>query len=333
MSTPHPNPPEYGAPETPTVSQMNPAVPAVPPGWPPYGRGGRGGYGAPRQRTPWAPDVRPGRFLWRDLITVLVYLGLFVIGLGSLIIAIPGAMNAAAWLTGTEPTTPTQMVSDPEAPSSAAALFAINLVNYSLITLLALIASWSHFIGSFATFRRLWGLKLLLIPGLWVGSITVTGIIVQSLGEPVTSDNQAALEGMTTVVPLWLMLLVAVVLGPFVEEYIFRHLLVGKLSRYLTVWVTAPLSVLLFGGIHFFGSGSFDLIAAVPYLVLGAVITGTYIAFRFSLAYAYLLHLFNNLIALLVLYVVGPFLEQYEDMLPDGTLPGVVSALRLMIGV
>ncbi|MGO1181634.1 MAG: lysostaphin resistance A-like protein [Micrococcaceae bacterium] len=332
MSTPHPNPPEYGAPATPPAHQLNhtgSTVPAVPAGWPPVS--GRGGPA--RQGTPWAPDVRPGRFLWRDLITVLAYIGLFMIGLGSLLIAIPGAMGAAAWLTGTEPTTPTQLVTDPAAPSSSAALFAINLVNYSLLAALALLASWGHLVDSLATFRRLWGLKLLLIPGLWMASITLTFFIVVALGEPVTSENQAALEGMTTVVPLWLMLLVTVVLGPFVEEYLFRHLLVGKLSRYLTVWVTAPLSVLIFGGIHFLGAGDFSLIAAVPYLVLGAVITGTYVAFRFSLAYAYALHLFNNLVSVLILYIVSPFLEQYEDMLPDGTLPGVVSALRLMIGV
>lgn len=333
MSTPHPNPPEYGAPE-PTSTTVTTTGPAIPAGWPPsYRRGGSGGYGQPQPGTPWAPDVRPGRFLWRDLLTVLVYIGLFVIGLGSLLIAIPGAMDVAAAITGTEPTTPEQMVTDPGAASSSAALFFVNLVNYSLLAMLALLASGGHLIQSLATFRRLWGLKLLLIPGLWLGSITLSMLIVMLLGDPVTSDNQAALEGMTTVVPMWMMLLVTVVLGPFVEEYLFRHLLVGKLSRYLTVWVTAPLSVLLFGGIHFLGSGTFDPIAAVPYVVLGAVITGTYIAFRFSLAYAYALHLFNNLVAVLMLYLVYPVLEQYREMLPDGTLPGVVSALRLMIGV
>lgn len=296
--------------------------PQIPPGWPSQ----YGPYGM--RRRPWAPDVRPGKFVWMDLVTVLAYGALFLVGLGSFIIAVPGMLEVAATITGTEPATAQQLTTEPESPASSAALFVVNLFNYAVMFTLGLIACWRHLIASFATFRSWWGAKLALIPGIWLATIILSAIFVALLGEPVTSENQAALEGMTTVVPAWLMILVTVIMGPFVEEYVFRHLMIGKLSRYLTVWVTVPLSIITFASIHFLGSGNMDLVALVPYLVLAVAITITYLVFKFSLAYVYILHLFNNLVSVVVLYLAGPLLEDLEEF--QETAGMLTAPLRLL---
>ena len=46
-----------------------------------------------------------------------------------------------------------------------------------------------------------------------------------------SSENQLGIQGMLQQVPAWLMVPLLVLLGPFVEEYLFRHFLIGKLSR------------------------------------------------------------------------------------------------------
>ena len=54
-------------------------------------------------------------------------------------------------------------------------------------------------------------------------------------------------------VPAWLMVPLMVIVGPFVEEYVFRHLLIGKLSRRVNIWICCALSVVLFAALHIVG--------------------------------------------------------------------------------
>ena len=63
-------------------------------------------------------------------------------------------------------------------------------------------------------------------------------------------------------VPAWLMVPLMVVVGPFVEEYIFRHLLIGKLSRRVNIWICCALSVVLFAALHIVGQEALTLAGA-----------------------------------------------------------------------
>ncbi|MGO2807969.1 MAG: lysostaphin resistance A-like protein [Glutamicibacter arilaitensis] len=237
----------------------------------------------PRQRT-----FDAGKFTKGDFWTVLAYLIFFVGGAAGLISLIPGYMDAFS--------TPDQ------------ALFGINLILYVSFFILAMIQCGPQFFESFKTMRYHPVAKWLMLPGGWMLTIAVNAIIAGLTGQAVTSENQAALESMAGTVPLPVMLVVTALFGPFVEEYLFRHLLIGKLSRKFNVWLCALVSTVLFAGIHFIGAGISSWLEVVPYFMLGVMMGLAYILSGKSMAYAYMLHVINNTVALLVVYLLYPLL-------------------------
>ena len=237
----------------------------------------------PRQRT-----FDAGKFSKGDLWTVIAYLVFFVGGAASLLTLVPGYMQAF--------------------DSEEQALFGLNLILYVTFFVLAMIQCGPQFFESFKTMRYVAWAKWLMLPGGWFLTIMSTAVATLIFGGPAVSENQAALEGMSTSVPLPVMLVVTAVFGPFVEEYFFRHLLIGKLSAKLNVWICALVSVVLFAGIHFVGAGIGSPTEVVPYVMLGVLMSLAYIVTGKSMAYSYMLHVLNNTIALLVVYLVQPML-------------------------
>ena len=307
--------------------------PAGPPaGWPPSGRpsdrravvapsldghpGAPGGVPAgwpgrrPAART--APDWTPGRFHWGDAVVVLVYVALMVLGLG-------------LWLAVSLGLVP----GDLEAFDLVRDGFTVNIVSYAILVVLVLAVAWRPLVTSLRVFRTGTWWKLLLLPATWLACIVVNVIVLSLIGEAQTSANQAALEEMTTQAPPVLMILMTVVAAPLVEEYLFRHLLIGKLSRWINVWVCAVVSVLAFTLLHFLGTGGdFRLVETVPYLTLAVAITVSYILMGRSFGYAVLLHMVNNGIAIAMLYLVAPLLP---DTLPEPTAPTTALAPLLAL--
>ena len=303
--------------------------PAGPPaGWPPSGRpsdrraavapsldghpGAPGGWPGRRPAARTAPDWTPGRFHWGDAVVVLVYVALMVLGLG-------------LWLAVSLGLVP----GDLEAFDLVRDGFTVNIVSYAILVVLVLAVAWRPLVTSLRVFRTGTWWKLLLLPATWLACIVVNVIVLSLIGEAQTSANQAALEEMTTQAPPVLMILMTVVAAPLVEEYLFRHLLIGKLSRWINVWVCAVVSVLAFTLLHFLGTGGdFRLVETVPYLTLAVAITVSYILMGRSFGYAVLLHMVNNGIAIAMLYLVAPLLP---DTLPGPTAPTTALAPLLAL--
>ncbi|MDO5633598.1 MAG: type II CAAX endopeptidase family protein [Micrococcus sp.] len=181
--------------------------------------------------------------------------------------------------------------------------FMSNFVSYTLVTLIMTAVAWRPLMRSLGVFATGAWWKLLLLPGIWFANVVLNVLIFTLLEQPDTSANQAALEAMSTAAPPLLMIIMTVLFAPLVEEYLFRHLLVGKLSRYLNVWVCGVVSIVLFASLHFMSTGfRFNPLEMVPYLTLATAITVSYILFHRSFAFAVILHMVNNAIALAVLY-------------------------------
>ncbi len=237
-----------------------------------------------RQRVFEAGAVKKG-----DLFTVAAYIVFFILGGAMLIALIPGYMHAF--------------------PDEDSALFGVNMILYTVFFILAMIQCGPQFFESFATMRYYPWLKWLMLPGGWLLTVMISAFITMFFGGPQTSMNQQALQDMTQSVPLPVMFVTTALFGPFVEEYIFRHLLIGKLSRKLNIWVCALISTVLFASIHFAnGGGIGSVVEILPYLMLGLMMSLAYILTGKSLAYAYMLHVANNGMALLVLYTLAPLL-------------------------
>lgn len=243
-----------------------------------------------RKRFP-HPVAQLGGFTWWDLVAAIAYYLLLFIGLGALILFIPGV---APLFNGNE----------------ALANVVVLLFTYAVVAVLAMIALGNELWKSFKTFRWYPWAKYLCIPGLWLGTVLVN-IMIQLAwagisGEtPTQSQNQQIAEGLATAVPWWLIGLAIVPLGPLVEEFFFRHLMIGKLSRWVNQWVLMVGSSVLFMFLHFVDAGEMPTVSTgAPYLVMGLVFGTAYILSGKSIAYSWILHMFNNGVALALMYTL-----------------------------
>ncbi|MCO4254685.1 CPBP family intramembrane glutamic endopeptidase [Pseudarthrobacter cellobiosi] len=203
------------------------------------------------------------------------------------------------------------------APSPAAASYGVNLIFYGSIGILALAAARRVAARDLRVLATRPWFTLLMVPAAVVAMMILTAVVVSAAGGVETSANQAGLQALMQQVPAWLMVPVLVVVGPFVEEYIFRHLLIGKLSRQLNIWLCCALSVVLFAGIHIAGQEAITLSALLPYLAMGATLVFVYVWTGKNLMFSYFVHAAKNLLAVIFIYAIPPELfEQLQQVQP-----------------
>ena len=198
------------------------------------------------------------------------------------------------------------------APSPAAASYAVNLLFYGSVGILALLAARKVVARDLLVLGTRPWFTLMMIPAAVIAMMILTAIVVAAGGDVQTSANQAGLQELMQQVPAWLMVPVIVVAGPFVEEYIFRHLLIGKLSRRVNIWICCALSVVLFAALHIVGQEAITLTALLPYLAMGATLVFVYVWTGKNLMFSYFVHAAKNLLAVVFIYAIPP--ELYEQL-------------------
>lgn len=194
-----------------------------------------------------------------------------------------------------------QLFSDP-----ATASYAVNAVFYAAVGVFALASAW-RIVGRDVKIlgTRPW-FTLGMVPLAVVVMLIVTALLVAALGTAQTSENQLGIQGLLQRVPAWLMVPLLVVLGPFVEEYLFRHLLIGKLSQYLNIWICCAISVGVFASIHVVGREGLALSALAPYLGMALVLVAVYVWTGKNLMFSYFVHAAKNLLAVVLIYAIPP---------------------------
>ncbi|MET4589468.1 lysostaphin resistance A-like protein [Arthrobacter sp. 754] len=203
------------------------------------------------------------------------------------------------------------------APSPAVASYSVNLIFYGSIGILALFAARKVAARDLRVLATRPWFTLLMVPTAVVVMMILTALVVSAAGGVETSQNQAGLQALMQQVPAWLMVPVLVVIGPFVEEYLFRHLLIGKLSRRLNIWVCCGLSVLLFASIHIAGQEAITFPALLPYLAMGATLVFVYVWTGKNLMFSYFVHAAKNLLAVVFIYAIPPeVFEQLQQVQP-----------------
>jgi membrane protease YdiL (CAAX protease family) len=222
---------------------------------------------------------RFGRFTAADALAVVLYLGLPL---------------AAAIL----PLDQLALLRDDPVRGS----FLLNVAVYAVVFVAAIIAA-RHYV---ARDLRILGTRPWftagVLPLLLIAMLIVTVILVMLAGGVQQSVNQAGLEDMTRQVPWYLTAPLLVLIGPFVEEYIFRHLMVGKLSLYLNRWICYAISVALFAALHIAGREAITVQSLAPYLGLGLVLVFAYAWTANNLMFSYFLHALKNLLSVVLMY-------------------------------
>lgn len=247
---------------------------------------------ATAHRLPPAPQPQLYRFSPMDLATLLLY------------VAIAGFFAAAGELV--EP------LLRQIAPSPAAASYAVNLLFYASVGILALLAARKVVVRDLKVLATRPWFTLLMVPASVIAMMILTAVVVAANGQVETSQNQAGLQALMQQVPAWLMVPLLVVVGPFVEEYIFRHLLIGKLGRRVNVWICCILSAVLFAALHIVGQEAITLTALLPYLAMGATLVFVYMWTGRNVMFSYFVHAAKNLLAVILVYAIPP--ELFEQM-------------------
>lgn len=203
------------------------------------------------------------------------------------------------------------------APSPAAASYAANLLFYATVGILALLAARKVVGRDLKVLATRPWFTLMMVPAAVIAMLILTAIVVAAGGEAQTSENQAGLQELMQQVPAWLMVPLVVVAGPFVEEYIFRHLLIGKLSRRVNIWICCAVSVVLFAAMHIVGREAITLAALLPYLAMGATLVFVYVWTGKNLMFSYFVHAAKNLLAVVFIYAIPPeVFEQLQQVQP-----------------
>lgn len=200
-------------------------------------------------------------------------------------------------------------------PNPAVASYSVNLIFYATIGVLAVAAARHVAARDLRVLATRPWFTLLMVPLAVVAMMILTAILVAVSGPVQTSANQAGLQALMQQVPVWLMVPLLVIVGPFVEEYIFRHLLIGKLSRRVNIWICCALSVALFGALHVVGQENLSLPVLMPYFAMGAVLVFVYVWTGKNVMFSYFVHASKNLLAVIFIYAIPPeVLEQLQQM-------------------
>lgn len=248
-------------------------------------------------RKPEAPRPDLYRFSRLDLTTAGLYVAV------TAFFAVAGDMVAPLML---------QLSPDP-----AVASYTVNLIFYGSIGALALAASWRVVARDLLILATRPWFTLLMVPLAVIAMMILTAVLVAISGPVQTSANQAGLQALMQQVPAWLMVPLLVIVGPFVEEYIFRHLLIGKLSRRVNIWICCVLSVVLFAALHVVGREDLTLPVLMPYIAMGAVLVSVYVWTGKNLMFSYFVHASKNLLAVIFIYAIPPeVLEQLQNARP-----------------
>lgn len=166
------------------------------------------------------------------------------------------------------------------------------------------------FVTGIVLFRQVisnsWGMmkrsilrNLLLLIGLYVGYALLSGLIYYYLSSPVdaTGINDQKIYQIMATLPPYITLPILGVMGPVVEELIYRHLLIYRLSKEAGTWQCVLLSSLLFGLLHIHSLA--DLSNIFPYIIMGLVLGTLYVKSRYNLLLPIIFHVFNNLSGLI----------------------------------
>jgi membrane protease YdiL (CAAX protease family) len=202
-------------------------------------------------------------------------------------------------------------------PNPAVASYAVNLIFYGTIGALALAAARQVVARDLRVLATRPWFTLLMVPLAVIAMMILTAVLVALSGPVQTSANQAGLQALMQQVPAWLMVPLLVIVGPFVEEYIFRHLLIGKLGRRVNIRICCALSVVLFAALHIVGQENPTLPVLMPYVAMGGVLVFVYVWTGKNVMFSYFVHASKNLLAVIFIYAIPPeVLEQLQNAQP-----------------
>ncbi len=166
--------------------------------------------------------------------------------------------------------------------------FALSAIGLTVPAIVGIIFFRKEIIESFTYFKEKIILKIVSIPMVVLFTVIVEQIVMRVLatGQP---ENQEQLLEKGAETPLIFTLLVFGILGPILEEIIFRHIILNRFSHYIGTAIASIISILIFTLLH-----TNQLSDIAIYLPGAVILTAAYLISKRSLAYVMAIHILNN---------------------------------------
>ena len=148
---------------------------------------------------------------------------------------------------------------------------------------------------SFSYFKEKTILKVISIPMVVLLTLILETFVTKFLVNTDQSVNQDLVNQAASEVPFIFAVLLVGVVGPIVEEIVFRYILVNKFSSYVGTAIASIVSILLFTVLHSQNLSDFAI-----YLPGSVIYTVAYLISKRSLAYIIAIHVLNNVLSLIL---------------------------------
>jgi hypothetical protein len=166
--------------------------------------------------------------------------------------------------------------------------FALSAIGLTVPAIVGIIFFRKEIIESFTYFKEKTILKIVSIPMVVLFTVIVEQSVMRFLatGQP---ENQEQLLETGAEIPLIFTLLVFGILGPILEEIIFRYIILNRFSHYIGTAIASIISIIIFTVLH-----TNQLSDIAIYLPGSVILTAAYLISKRSLAYVMAIHILNN---------------------------------------
>ncbi len=166
--------------------------------------------------------------------------------------------------------------------------FGLSAIGLTVPAIVGIIFFRKEIIESFTYFKEKTILKIVSIPMVVLFTVIVEQAVMRFLatGQP---ENQEQLLETGAEIPLIFTLLVFGILGPILEEIIFRYIILNRFSYYIGTAIASIISIIIFTLLH-----TNQLSDMAIYLPGAVILTAAYLISKRSLAYVMAIHILNN---------------------------------------
>ncbi|MEW4215574.1 type II CAAX endopeptidase family protein [Bacillus thuringiensis] len=172
--------------------------------------------------------------------------------------------------------------------------FVLSAIGFTVPAIVGIICFRKEIIESFTYFKEKTILKIVSIPMVVLFTLIVEQCVMHFLatGQP---ENQEQLLETGAEVPLVFTLLVFGILGPTLEEIVFRHILINRFSYHIGTAIASIISIIIFTILH-----TNQLSDIAIYLPGSLILTAAYLISKRSIAYVIAIHMLNNCLAFIL---------------------------------
>ncbi|HDR7515307.1 lysostaphin resistance A-like protein [Bacillus mobilis] len=166
--------------------------------------------------------------------------------------------------------------------------FVLSAIGFTVPAIVGIIFFRKEIIQSFTYFKKKTILKIVSIPMVVLLMVIIENSIMHFLatGQP---ENQEQLLETGAEVPIIFTLLIFGILGPILEEIVFRHILINRFSYHIGTAIASIISILIFTLLH-----TNQLSDIAIYLPGSIILTAAYLISKRSITYVIAIHILNN---------------------------------------